>query len=354
MVRPMYAYANARAKALQSDLLSPSKIESLASIKEFDEIAHELSLTIYKDDLTALSVKYSGADLLEAAINRHLVRALRAVFFFTPDDSKDVMSLILGRWDIRNINLILTSKALGHSFGSQSDVFLVSSHDYPLGPIAGSLTYYDLKNLIDMKDIANVVEWVERKYGGDLDPYLEKYRSEGDIGALLLQIELAYLRKLITSLQSRAGSDSRVLAALKGRIDEKNIIALLKAKQSNLNPQDVTKFIVEGGNLSKQFLTDAFRAANVEEVVESIKPYYDLTEALPDYRNIGLVSLENLLARKIVSKSINSLRVAPPSLASIVAYVMLKELEIENLTKIIRGKENGVSDAEIKASLVFP
>ena len=126
MVSPLYAYANARAKALQADLLTQAKLESFVAVKDFEEFAHELNLTIYKDDVANLAVKYSGADLVEAAVNRHLVRVFRTVIFFTPDDSKDVISLILGNWDIRNINLILASKALGYSFGPQSDVFLVS------------------------------------------------------------------------------------------------------------------------------------------------------------------------------------------------------------------------------------
>ncbi len=353
MVRPVYAYANARAKALQSDLIPPSKLEALTAMKDFDEIAHELSLTIYKDDLANLSVKYSGADLIEEAIHRNLVRALRTVISLTPDDSKDVISLILGRWDIRNINLIIASKALGYTFGSQSDVFLYSSHDFPLGPIAGELTYYDLKNLIDMKDLAAVVQWVGSRLGTDLEPYLEKYRADGDFGPLLLQIELTYLRRLVTSMHGRSGSDMRVLAALKSKIDEKNIVAILKAKQRNVNAQEVPKFTVEGGNIGRQALADLFRANTVEEMVENLKPYYDLTEALNEYRNKGLVALENLLTKKITQKTITSLRVAPPSLSSIVAYIMLKETEVENLTKIIRGKENGVSEADIKASLVF-
>ncbi|MDG7020205.1 MAG: V-type ATPase subunit [Nitrososphaerota archaeon] len=48
-----------------------------------------------------------------------------------------------------------------------------------------------------------------------------------------------------------------------------------------------------------------------------------------------------------------SLRVAPPSLSSIVAYIMLKDLEIDNLVKVIRGKEYKVPDKEIRSSLVY-
>ncbi len=353
MVKAVYAYANARAKALQSDLLTQVKLESLAGLKDFDEINHEMNLTSYKEDLAALSVKYSGADLLEAAINRNLVRSLRTVISLTPRDAKDVIGLILGRWDIRNINLIISSKALGYSFGSQSEVFLVSSHDYPLGPIAGALTYYDLKNLIEMKDIASVVEWVGTRFGADLEPYLEKFRTDEDIGPLLLQIELSYLRRLVTAMSGRSGNDPRVLQAIKARIDEKNLIALFKAKQSQQNSLDLSKIVVEGGNISRQALTEIFRAAGVEEMVESLKPYYDLTEGLNDYRNKGLTALETLLIKKITQKIIASLRVAPPSISSIVSYLLLKELEVENLTKIMRGKENGVPESEIKASLVF-
>ena len=233
--------------------------------------------------------------------------------------------MVLGRWDVRNINLIIASKALGYSFGPQSDIFLVSSHDYPLGPIAGSLTYYDLKNLIDMKDISAVVEWVGRRFGADFEPFLEKYRSDGDIGPLLLQIGLTYLRRLVTAMSGRSGSDQRVVAALKSMIDEKNLIAVLKAKQRNLNAMDVPKFTVEGGNLSKQVLSDLFRAGGVEEMVENLKPFYDLTEGLNEYRTRGLVALENLLTKKVTQKTINSLKVAPPSISSIVAYILLKE-----------------------------
>jgi|GEM_PF-2021551 V/A-type H+-transporting ATPase subunit C len=353
MVKAVFAYANARVKTMQSDLLSQSEIESLASMKDLGEIIHELNQTVYKDDLTSLSVKYSGADLLEAAINRHLVRVFKTVLSLTPDKARGVMALILGEWDIRNIALIISSKALGYSFGPQSDVFLVSSHDYPLGPIAGALSYYDLKNLIDMKDIAGVVEWVARRYGGDYEPYLEKYRTEGDVGPLLLEIELVYLRRLIESVQKMAGSDMRLLSVMKAKIDEKNIVALLKSKARGLNPQDISKFIIDGGNLGRGALNDIYRASGVEELIEGLKPYYDLSDSLPAYRERGLIGIENALNKKIIQRSIGSLRVAPPSLSSIVGYVMLKDLEVGNLTKIVRGKENQVPESEIKESLVF-
>ena len=353
MVDAMYAYANARVKAMQSDLFSQSKFESLVSAKDFGELTHELNLTVYKDDLATLSVKYSGADLLEAAVHRHLVRVSKTILLLTPDDSKDVVSLILGRWDVRNVSLIITSKALGYPLGQMTDVFLVSSSDFPLGPMAGVLSFYELKELVDMKDVASVVTWASKRYGGDFEVYLEKYRTDGDIGPLLLQLELTYLRRLILSVRGRSGADARVAVALKSLIDEKNLIALMKGKQRGIGAQDMVRYLVEGGNYTVQFLTDLYRAANVEELVEGIKQRYDLTEALPAYRETGLVALENLLNRKVAQKSIASLKVAPPSLSSIVAYMMLKDLEIDNLVKIIRGKEYGVPDKEIRSSLVY-
>ena len=353
MVDAMYAYANARVKAMQSDLFSQSKFESLISTKDLGELTHELNLTVYKDDLATLSVRYSGADLLEAAVHRHLVRVSKTILLLTPDDSKDVVSLILGRWDIRNLSLIITSKALGHPLGQMTDVFLVSSSDFPLGPMAGVLSFFELKELADMKDVSSVVAWASKRYGGDFEVYLEKYRSDGDIGPLLLQLELTYLRRLILSVRGRSGSDARVAVALKSLIDEKNLIALMKGKQRGIGAQDMTRVLVEGGNYTIQFLTDLYRAANVEELVDGVKQQYDLAEALPAYRETGLVALENLLTRKVAQKSIASLRVAPPSLSSIVAYMMLKDLEIDNLVKVIRGKAGGVPDKEIRSSLVY-
>ena len=349
----MNAYANARVKAMQSDLFSQSKYDSLVSTKDFGELTHELNMTVYKDDLATLSVRYSGADLLEAAVHRHLVRVSKTILLLTPDDSKDVVSLILGRWDIRNVSLIITSKALGYPLGQMTDVFLVSSSDFPLGPMAGVLSFYELKELVDMKDVASVVTWASKRYGGDFEMYLEKYRTDGDIGPLLLQLELIYLRRLILSVQGRSGADARVAVALKSLIDEKNLIALMKGKQRGIGVQDMVRYLVEGGNYTVQFLTDLYRAVNVEELVEGVKQQYDLTEAIPAYRETGLVALENLLSKKVAQKSIASLKVAPPSLSSIVAYMMLKDLEIENLVKIIRGNDYGVSDKEIRSSLVY-
>jgi V/A-type H+-transporting ATPase subunit C len=237
--------------------------------------------------------------------------------------------------------------------GQLTEVFLTSSSDFPLGPIVGGISYYDLKALIEMKDIGSIVAWASKRYKGDFEVYLEKFRADGDIGPLLLQLELSYLRRLIASVQGRRGSDMRVVAVLKAMIDKKNIVALLKGKARGVNAQDMPRYLVDGGTISKNTLAEIYRAANVEELVESLKPYFDLTAGLPAYRVDGLVALENLLEKKISQKSISSLRVAPPSLASIVAYILLKENEIENLTKIIRWKQYGVSEKEIKDSLVY-
>ena len=72
----------------------------------------------------SLAVKYSGADLLEAAIHRNLVKSLKTAISLTPRDAKYVISMVLGRWDVRNINLIIASKALGYSFGRRATSFL--------------------------------------------------------------------------------------------------------------------------------------------------------------------------------------------------------------------------------------
>ena len=71
-------------------------------------------------------------------------------------------------------------------------------------------------------------------------------------------------------------------------IDEKNLIAVLKAKQRNLNAMDVPKFTVEGGNLSSRCFRGIFSGAGgVEEMVENLKPFYDLTEGMNEYRTRG-------------------------------------------------------------------
>ena len=75
-----------------------------------------LESTWYKPEIERASSLYSPPELLEVAVNRHLVDINKIVLETAPYSGKTAIRSYLLKWDIHNIELVLSSKILGRDY----------------------------------------------------------------------------------------------------------------------------------------------------------------------------------------------------------------------------------------------
>lgn len=348
-----YAYAYARSKAIESLLLDMNTYESMLSAKDVQQIINSLLETNYREYISFFSTKYFGTDLIEVSVNSALVRVSRVALSITPRIGLDALRAYISKWDINNIKVIISSKVLGRPV-KETETFLISERDMPAGLFAGMLTSEDYRLMVEENDVESVVKYLLKfPYGKVLMEGLEYYRKNGDIGEMLINLDLFYFNNLSEKVRIFLGNELPILHLISSQIDSKNIMTLIRGVEEGIPPMNLKNYLLEGGNLNRTRLEEILQSSSVEEIVEKVKDIYDLTRALENFhKNHDLKDFEIMLEKYIVEKNITSFRLASPGLSSVIGMLLMYETERENIRKISYGKYYGLSQDTIRSMLI--
>ncbi|MBQ2485987.1 MAG: V-type ATPase subunit [Candidatus Methanomethylophilus sp.] len=111
-----YAYIVARVKAKKAGLLKDDAYSKMLMMS-LPEISRFISESGYQKEITELTGKYSGVDLIEHATYTNMARLYRSILESSEGDLKEMIVSDLERWDIWNLKVILR----GRSFGLPAD-----------------------------------------------------------------------------------------------------------------------------------------------------------------------------------------------------------------------------------------
>ncbi|MEM4313193.1 MAG: V-type ATPase subunit [Thermoplasmata archaeon] len=348
-----YAYAYARCKALENNLLNSEIYENMLNAQNVQQIINILLETRYKDLISFFSTKYSGTDLIEVSTNSSIVNLSKIALSITPRIGLDSLRAYISKWDINNIKIIISSKALGRPI-KETEIFLISERDLPAGLFAGILKPEDYRLMIEENDIESIVKYLLKfPYGKILMEGLDSYRKNGDIGEMLLLLDLFYFKNLKEKVKIYIGNEMPVIHLISSQIDVKNIMTLIRGFELGIPTLDLRNYIIEGGNIQKNKMDEMLQSSNIDELVEKIKDVYDLSKALNNYHlNHDIKDFEIELERYIFERNISSFRIASPGLSSIIGMLLMFETERENIRKISYGKYFGLSQERIRSMLI--
>lgn len=348
-----YSGSYGRVKVIQSDFLTNSFINSLLEMKDVDEITHALSSTSYREDIDALYSLYRNPELVDMAINRHLIKKNKLALFAPPPMSRNVLTAYMSKWDVENIKAILSSKVLGYSI-KETETFLVSFRDLPMGIFGGNLSHEDYKSLMARDSVESIVNYLSRfGYGSYLLQYMDFYRKNGEISRLLSALDSFFYIRLMDSLKFYNGDEGPLVRFFREEIDSKNIMILLKAKDLDVSYDRITGRMIPMGNLSLENLEELFGAADVDEIVTKLRGRYDFDKGLSEYKETGgLNTFEIDMKRAIYKKYLENLSSQSLSVGSILAMVFRAEIERENLHTIVIGKSYSLDNDKIADLLI--
>lgn len=350
-----YASALGRLKAHLPSFLSREAVLRLLGAKDLPEVTKLLEPTPYGPAIHHAATSYTGATLLEIAINRTFVQRNRQAYESASFAGKPIVGAYLRRWDIENIALVLSAKAQGRTV-TETEAFLVSSREIPAGLFAGVMTLDDFRTLLDQPTLeATVTALVKYGYGSLLLPRLEAYSRSHDIFPLVQTLEHDYYERLLASLKFFQGDEWVVRQFVQGEIDVRNVLLLLKGKDAQLSADVVGERWIEGGTFGRGAVGELFGARDVPELVKGLEGRFPaLPEGLRDYQATrSLTGFDVALGRERAVREIRRMRAYPLSLAILFTYLLLSELERGDLRRIIYGKLYGLAPERVEPLLVL-
>ena len=349
-----YASSFGRLQSIAINFLSEDFLQNMLKANNVTEMVKQLESTWYGEEIKKAASVYKDAALLEVALNRHIVETNRIISEATPFAGKNAVRTYLSKWDLYNIELILSSKAMGREI-SQTESLLVSSRNVPAGIAAGNISHDEIKIILAETTVDGVVNKLTKyDYGVVLMKHLDEFQKTGDLGPMMSALHESYFQKLLESLKFFQGDEGAIRELVRAEIDKKNLLNLLKAKESDLEKDIVSKHLIVGGRISTKELLDSYDVKDVIEMAGRFDSYFKLADAIEQYKTSkSLIDLEVGITKNIFENNVKKLRNIALSIGNIFYFIFRAEIEHENLKRITYGKRYDISNDKIKEMLLI-
>jgi V/A-type H+-transporting ATPase subunit C len=337
-------YVNARVRSRRASLFDDDDYRKLIRMGPA-EIARFMEESEYETEINALGARHSGVDLIEFALNRNLAKQFDDILHWADGRLYDLVARYLRKFDAWNVKTAIRGV---YTDASREEV---DADFIRAGEFDEALT----KRLLDAGTIEEIVDVVERTMFG---PALREAYADFEETDVLVPLENAIDRAYYENLLDNFSVDEateQYQEFLQAEVDFRNARNALRIARSgaDIDPAD---YYIDGGRLFRASdLTQL--AQNPDELVQRIRdsPYGDdLSEALDRLEAAeSLIAFERALEAALLEYSDSLGHVFPLSVTPVVAYILAKEREVDNIRAIARGREAGLDEEEIQDELVI-
>jgi len=341
-----YEYVTARVRARSAALFSEDDYRKLLRMGP-GEIARFMEESTYEREINALGSRHDGVDLIEYALNADLARQFDDLLRWSTGRLYDQIARYLRKFDAWNVKTVLR--------GLYADTDRATIEDDLIR--AGELDSDLLEDLVDLGSIEEAVAALSGTIFGDpLEASLPDYEESGLLVPLENAVDRAYYENLLAG-----GHDAETAAValyvefLEAEIDFRNVRNALRIARSGADI-DPAEYFIEGGRLFDE-AEIARLAGNTDELVGRLREstYGDqLSAALDELEGAeGLTDFERAVEAALLEYSDHLSKVYPLSVCPVLAFVLAKEREVDNIRAIARGKEAGLDPEDIETDLVM-
>ncbi|MFB6146635.1 MAG: V-type ATP synthase subunit C [Halobacteriaceae archaeon] len=343
-----YEYVTARVRSRRSKLFDTEDYRKLMRMSPA-EIARFMEESVYQTEIDAIGSRFSGVDLIEYALNRNLAHHFDDLLRWSEGALYEQVANYLRKFDAWNVKTALR--------GIYSDTGPDAiENDYIR---AGELDEDLLERLANADSIEAAVELLDGTLFEDrLEVAYEDYEDTDLLVPLENAVDRAYYENLLSETEVEPGTDSPEALYrefLQAEIDFRNIRNALRLARSGAD-LDPTEYYVDGGQLFDP--ADLRRLAGdrdaLAEAVRESAYGDDLDAALDELESAeSLIGFEHSLDAALLEYSDHLSHVYPLSVCPVLAFVLAKEREVENIRAIARGREVGLDEDEIEEELVM-
>ena len=356
--RADFGYGNARLRARKADLLGRADYEALIG-KDVDAILGALSETPYGPEVEAALTRHHGAQRLHEAVRHHLARVLEEMRSFYKDRARELVDVLLSRWDLHNTITLLRGEAVSPN---TEDALL---HVYPMGALGDAYA----REIARQNEFAAAVQLLVRwklpdpeTARGLRDAWPDYERTE-DLAALEHAVTANWTARTAVSLQDTTG-DGEVLRRFFGReTDEKNLLVALRLREALRRGETDSLPVLEGhgvylpgGSVMIERFDDAIRLPDPGNAAQALAAgHEEWRRPLERWAGSGdLAGLQHELETRRVRDAAGLFATGDPLGMDIpIAYAVAKETEARNLRLIGEGASRGLDPERVGKRLVF-
>ena len=341
-----YGVVNVRVRARRADMLATETWNRLHSAQGFDALLTMLGDTAYGP---YLQIAHEQLTPRRAAyqVRKQLADAYQVVIDSVPESGRGFVVHLRRLFEVDNLKAVLRGVAAGATWDQVR--FMLS----PLGP----LSEVPSQKMLELGKVDEAVEALEGTlYYDTLNHAMQRYRAEQNLFPLEVALDLEYMRELWARVNALSGEDHRQVLRIVGTlVDVTNLLWAVRYRvYHDLSEEEIINYTLPFGlRVHKGDVRQIASGGDMAEVFERVFPRLSDARRLLQEPRAGLQELEILMQREIMKRCRTVFVGNPFHLGIPVAFLLLKEYEVQDLTVLIEGKAAQMSREVLEPHLVL-
>jgi vacuolar-type H+-ATPase subunit C/Vma6 len=342
-----YAALNARVRVLYSSLLDTDTIFALSEAPDLTSLVGLLKRSVYGPYIENLKEKEFTSHGLAFHIKNRLADTYQSVIHTAPQNTRPLFLQLYRYYELANLKAVLRGIVMGPN--GNSDVTLWDRVRAVLFPF-GSMTVLPSEAMVETGNVATAVELLHgTPYYEVLSFAMKRYSAEQSLFPLEVALDLGYWRKLWQEARRLLGEDQgQALRVVGSLVDMNNLMWAIRYRvYQQLSEEELINYTLPFGyHAGDEDIRAIAAGADISTVVERIYPYLSDVNSLLEEPRSGLPRLELELKRHLMDQCMAAFVGNPFHIGVPLAYLVLSDLEIQDLTVLIEAKSSKLLDEE--------
>ncbi len=332
---------------MYSGLLSSEEEAGLTEATDLPALIGSLKNTVYGPYLNRIDEKELDDRRVVAQIKQRLADVYLTVIHSAPANTRSLVIQLFRHFEIDNLKAVLRGIVNGSSWQQVQDVL------FPLG----SLNILPAQQMLEVGNIEAAIALLSNTpYYETLTFALKRYSDEQSLFPLEVALDLSYWRKLWASVNQLQGQDhAQSLRIIGPLVDLNNIMWALRYRvYHHLSEEEVINYTLPFGyKVHDEDIRTIAAGADIGRVVERLYPGLGNVDELLQNPERGLPKLELQLQRRLIAQFRSVFTGYPFNISLPLAFVLLKELELQDLTVLIGAKSTQMPKEKFTSYLLM-
>jgi V/A-type H+-transporting ATPase subunit C len=337
-----YAAISARVRAMYSSLLSPQDFARLSDSPDFPTLIAQLKNTAYGPYLESLKERDLTPQKVEYQIKGRLADSYSSVIQMAPQHAKSLIKQLYRYFEVENLKAILRGITSDPNWDRIQDVL------FPMG----SMSVLPAQAMVESGSVGSAIELLQgTPYYETLSFAMKRYSTEQNLFPLEVALDLYYWRQLWSEAKKLQGQDrEQALRIIGSLMDVNNLMWVIRYKvYYQLSEEEIINYTLPFGyRVRDEDVRSIAAGADLATVVGRVFPGIPDLNTLLENPRVGLPQLEIILKRRLMEQCLSAFIGNPFHIGVPLAFLILSQLEIDDLTVLIEAKSSQMSEEEFR------
>jgi V/A-type H+-transporting ATPase subunit C len=349
-----YAGISARVRAKYADLLAPQDLLRLEEAPDFISLFSTLKSTAYGPFLEGLKDKEINPRRTITQIKRKLADSYYSVTQMSPENTRPLIRQLFRYYEVGNLKALLRALVTVPSWNPE-EMSLWDRVREVLFPM-GAASVLPAQAMVESGSVGAAVDLLRGSpYEEALSFAMKRYSAEQNLFPLEVALDLSYWRRLWAEARKLSGQDreqgTRIIGSL---LDMNNLMWAIRYKvYHKLSEEEIINYTLPFGYRVQDSDIRAIAAgADIASVINRIYPGIPDVNALLESPQSGLPRLEVLFRRQLMQQCLAAFVGNPFHIGIPLAFLVLSDMEVQDLIVLIEAKSSGKADEEYRPFLL--